>query len=90
MSTTDKLRADIDAGRTRDKVAGTDPAAAPLGTDEEAAGRPIDPAAVATARQREVRGGARTNEDAGVLFYIVTIALIAIVMVGGGLVFFLR
>ena len=34
------LRADIDRGRTRDKVNVNDPAAAPLGTDEEAAGTP--------------------------------------------------
>ena len=90
MSTIDELRADIDAGRTRDKIAGTDPAAAPLGTDEEAAGTPIAAAEVATARRREVRGRARTNEDGGVLFYVTAIAVIAIVIVGGGLVFFSR
>lgn len=33
-----QLRGDIDAGRTGDKSPGSDPAAAPLGTDEEAAG----------------------------------------------------
>lgn len=35
------LRGDLDAGRGRDKVAYPDPAAAPLGTDDEAAGTPI-------------------------------------------------
>ena len=90
MSTTDQLRADIDGGRTRDKVAGADPADAPLGTGEEAAGTPIGPAAVATARQQEVRGAARTNEDGGVLFYVTAIAVIAIIIVGGALVVFLR
>jgi len=35
-----RLRAAIDSGRTRDKVPGFDPAAAPLGTDEESAGTP--------------------------------------------------
>ncbi len=34
----DQLRYAIDTGRTGDKVAFGDPAAAPLGTDEEAAG----------------------------------------------------
>ena len=34
------LKEDIDSGRTRDKVAAFDPAAAPLGMDEEAAGTP--------------------------------------------------
>ena len=38
-ATTDQLRHDIDQGRTGDKV--PDPAVAPLGTDEEAAGTPL-------------------------------------------------
>ena len=39
--TISRLRADVDRGKTRDKVAFPDPAAAPLGTDEEAAGAPL-------------------------------------------------
>ena len=35
----EQLRADIDAGRTGDKVAFPDPAAAPLATDAEAGGQ---------------------------------------------------
>ncbi len=38
--TVDRLRADIDRGQTAEKVAGEDPAAAPLGTDAEAGGVP--------------------------------------------------
>ena len=38
-----QLKAAIDAGRTGDKAAASDPAAAPLGTDEEAAGTPPRP-----------------------------------------------
>lgn len=38
--TSDQLRHEIDSGQTRDKVAHPDPAAAPLGTDAEAAGAP--------------------------------------------------
>ncbi|WP_448189905.1 hypothetical protein [Azospirillum sp. sgz301742] len=39
------LRADIDRGRTGDKIPVDDPAAAPLGTDDEAAGtRPAESA----------------------------------------------
>jgi hypothetical protein len=38
MVTGEQLRADIDAGRTGDKVAHPDPAAAPLETDAEAGG----------------------------------------------------
>lgn len=39
--TIEQLRDDIDSGRTRDKVDFPDPAAAPLGSDEEAAGTPV-------------------------------------------------
>jgi hypothetical protein len=38
--TSDEIRGAIDSGRTRDKVAYPDPAAAPLGSDAEAAGTP--------------------------------------------------
>lgn len=47
------LRDAIDKGKTRDKVAASDPAAAPLGTDEEAAGTPVPPQAVETAMRHE-------------------------------------
>lgn len=39
----DKLRDRIDRGDAHDKVEATDPAAAPLGTDEETAGAPPGP-----------------------------------------------
>lgn len=39
--TGEQLRADIDAGRTGDKVAFSDPAAAPLETDAEAGGATV-------------------------------------------------
>jgi hypothetical protein len=48
-----QLRDDIDAGRTGDKVDWPDPAAVPLGTDEEAAGTPPDASAVETALRLE-------------------------------------
>lgn len=38
-----QLRARIDQGKTGDKIPATDPAAAPLGTDDEAAGTPVTP-----------------------------------------------
>lgn len=40
IPTLDQLRKDIDDGRTGEKVSWPDPAAAPLGTDDEAAGHP--------------------------------------------------
>lgn len=54
-TTVDRLRADIDAGRTGDKVAASDPAAAPLGADEEAAGTPLSPNEITLARQEELK-----------------------------------
>jgi hypothetical protein len=39
--TTATLKADIDAGRTGDKVNNADPGLSPLGTDDEAAGNPV-------------------------------------------------
>jgi hypothetical protein len=51
-----RMRAAIDRGETGDKVDHPDPAAAPLGTDDEAAGCTSDPAAVeaSTRRQRGI------------------------------------
>ena len=59
-STTEQLRADIDRGQTRDKVPFPDPAAAPLGTDAEAAGTPTSPEALASERRQSVD---RPEED---------------------------
>lgn len=47
-----QLKEDIDSGRTHDKVAVFDPAAAPLGTDEEAAGTPTPGWAIEAERRR--------------------------------------
>jgi hypothetical protein len=55
---TDQLRDDINKGRTGDKVCFPDPAAAPLGTDDEAAGYPASPEQVAAVRHHE-----RTKAD---------------------------
>lgn len=65
IPTIDQLRADIDAGRTGEKVAHPDPAAAPLGTDDEAAGnsptikeRSLEAAAREIAPYRQAPNGA--------------------------------
>ncbi len=42
--TADQIRQAIDSGRSGEKVDAVDPAAAPLGTDAEAAGTPPTPA----------------------------------------------
>ena len=50
---TAQLKADIDSGRTGDKVRSSDPGASPLGTDDEAGGAPTSPAVVAKVRAAE-------------------------------------
>ena len=47
------LKGDIDSGRTGDKNPVFDPGLSPLGTDDEAAGRPPSPLRVALARWHE-------------------------------------
>lgn len=61
-STVSQLRHDIDSGLTRDKVAAPDPAAAPLGTDDEAAGTPASPQAVEMAHKEELQAGVEAAE----------------------------
>lgn len=54
-----QLRDAIDRGRTGSKVPHRDPAAAPLGTDEEAAGTPPSPADIRLAMRHEVKNRGR-------------------------------
>jgi hypothetical protein len=77
--TASRLRHDIDRGRGRDKVDAIDPAAAPLGTDEEAAGTPVPPEAVAMAYAQEI-GSSPASKDGGdhaVLIYVSVVGAIA-------------
>ena len=55
----DQLRDAIDRGRTGSKVPFSDPAAAPLGTDEEAAGTPSSTAELTQAMRHEVKNRGR-------------------------------
>jgi hypothetical protein len=59
--TTDRLRHDIASGQGGDKVAFPDPAAAPLGTDDEAGGHPPSPGSVAMARRHEIDAAPATT-----------------------------
>jgi hypothetical protein len=59
----DQLRHEIDRGETRDKVAYPDPAAAPLGTDDEAAGTPPSAEAVEMVRREEIEPGRKGASD---------------------------
>lgn len=57
IETTEQLRIAIDQGHAGDKVDATDPAAAPLGTDDEAGGTPNTIAQVRLAAAHEVHRG---------------------------------
>ncbi len=59
------LRAAIDRGETGDKVPYPDPAAAPLGTDDEAAGTPPPPEALDIAFASEMRPSVRHRRGEG-------------------------
>jgi hypothetical protein len=84
-STTSQLRDDIDSGRTGDKIAWPDPAAAPLGTDEEAAGTPLHPTAILAARRSERAPHSPATRDAhrhgGAWFFIGLIVCLVIAAV---------
>jgi hypothetical protein len=72
-STVEQLRSDIDHGRTGDKVEGSDPAAAPLGADEEAAGTPLPTNVVNTARdlERQAPNGPREKGTLGAAWVLI-------------------
>jgi hypothetical protein len=87
--TTDQLRSAIDSGSTGEKVNFPDPAAAPLGTDAEAAGQPP----TAAERRTEARSRPRAphhEQDRGLVYYIglvclayvliLTVAVVALLM----------
>ena len=88
QATTEQLRHDIDRGRTGEKVDAIDPAAAPLGTDEEAAGtlsswRSSDGANVRCTR---APGGQQTTGDedwSGVVIWLVVVVGLAIGVAAG-------
>ena len=69
-ATVEQLRRDTDSGRTRDKVSGSDPAAAPLGADEEAAGTPVSAKQVELDRQNTVDAPPRSGETGGKWVYV--------------------
>ena len=58
-----ELKGAIDSGRTGDKVASKDPGAAPLGTDDEAAGTPDSAQRVALAMAQELRSGSGNQSN---------------------------
>jgi hypothetical protein len=87
------LKADIDSGQTGDKVNVYDPGLSPLGTDDEAAGRPPSAFRVALARRYEnaerwIRGGRRAGDvhqppDGTLIGFVGFIAATALIFVAG-------
>jgi hypothetical protein len=84
MPTTAKLKHDIDRGRGGDKVDVIDPAAAPLGTDEEAAGTPPSSDVVTQAYHDEIGSAPVTSEkhdsDHAVAIYVALVGCIGTVL----------
>ncbi|MDF2120580.1 hypothetical protein PY365_33955 [Roseiarcaceae bacterium H3SJ34-1] len=77
-----QLRAVIDRGKTGDKVPAADPAAAPLGTDEEAAGTPLSRSAIEMAYRSEI---ARRDADLDPQRSVVTAVIVAVCIVVAGI-----
>jgi hypothetical protein len=63
LETTEQLRIAIDRGYGGDKVDAADPAAAPLGTDDEAGGTPNTPAQVGLAAEHEIHARPQQKEQ---------------------------
>lgn len=80
-ATVEQLRRDTDSGKTRDKVSGPDPAAVPLGADEEAAGTPLSAERIALDRAQTVDAPARSRETGGKWAYLAILAVVAAILV---------
>jgi hypothetical protein len=91
--TTPMLKADIDSGQTGDKIGLFDPGLSPLGTDDEAAGRPPSPFRIALARhlesaERWMRAGRKTGDvhqppDMALTGFVGFIMAVAVIFVAG-------
>lgn len=83
-----QLRANIDAGLTGDKVDFPDPAAAPLGTDDEAAGVTSAPAAIAQTTSKETTRPVKPGESGFPIWVMIgAVVLIAVVIAGAFLLY---
>ena len=90
-ATPPQLADDIQHGRTSDKVNVRDPATAPLGTDEEAAGTTIGFAQIARAQAQERHSVIETDPErsnkyptwSGVVIWIVVVTSLAMLVAAG-------
>ena len=76
VPTTDQIKNAIDSGKTGEKVAHPDPAAAPLGTDAEASGNTPTRAERKMESLTQVEYIARVPPN-GVLIYLCAVAIVA-------------
>ena len=92
--TSAQLKGDIDSGKTGDKNPVFDPGLAPLGTDDEAAGRPPSAARIALARRyerlerwigrsRSASSSAHNKQDGVALGFLAFAATVGVVLVTG-------
>jgi len=81
-STAAQLKDDIDSGRTGDKVQVIDPAAAPVGTDEEAAGTPVAPETISQARQTESATPRSSADWSGPVIWLAVVTGLATALIG--------
>ena len=91
--TTAMLKADIDSGRTGDKIGELDPGLSSLGTDDEAAGRPPSAFRIALAQYHETirrwaAGGrsstsAHQGQDGGLMVFVGLIVAIGVGLLAG-------
>ena len=83
--TSAKLKHDIDRGLGGDKIDAIDPAAASLGTDDEAAGTPPTWLQITRAHRTEMgsRHSQSSGADWGVPIYIALLITVACVVLGG-------
>jgi hypothetical protein len=80
--TTDRLRYYIDSGRTGDKIPAFDLSAAPLGTDEEAAGTPVSADRVRQAIDYETGfPNAVLRRDSGIQIWLATMATLVLMTI---------
>jgi hypothetical protein len=87
--TVERLRTGIGRGRTWDKVAVSDPAMAPPGTDEEAAGTPITRQQIAETGHLEISGPRETSQQRGLghaWLLVGFVVIFSIVLVAWGIV----
>ncbi|GHA12341.1 hypothetical protein GCM10007989_03490 [Devosia pacifica] len=82
-SNVDKLRHDIDSGKTGDKVEAADPATVPLGTDAEASGNPPTSAQVRQAEEPK-RKNLHPREFNGFAIYIGLVVAVGTVLLLAG------